>query len=140
MLTHETKTDLIKKAEHARHNSYAPYSHFSVGAALLCKNGNLYTGVNIENSSFGATLCAERSAFASAISAGEREFLAVAVVGGIQNIEADKPCPPCGICRQFMSELCGEDFLILLSDGDGITEYTLAQMLPHSFGNENLNL
>ena len=112
---------------------YWSYSGFSVGAALLCKNGNIYKGVNIENSSFGAGICAERSAFCTAISAGEKDFEAIAVAGGKSFGKITDYCPPCGICRQFMTEFCGGDFKIILSDGKNIKEYDLSFLAPFGF-------
>jgi cytidine deaminase len=94
--------DLILEAKKARKMSYAPYSHFKVGAALLTKEGKLYHGCNIENSSYSPTNCAERTAFFKAVSEGEREFEKIAIVGGIEGTEADELCAPCGVCRQVM--------------------------------------
>ncbi len=125
------KDELIKSALKAMEKAYAPYSRFSVGAALLCKNGNIYTGFNIENSSYSATLCAERSAFVNALTNGERDFVGVAIVGS--DGKNEKPCPPCGVCRQFMTEFCNSDFKIYLQDGCTIKEFTLGKMLPYSF-------
>lgn len=117
--------------------AYAPYSNFFVGAALLCKNGNIYTGCNIENSSYSATVCAERVAFSNAISQGEKEFIAIAIVGGKDRI-INTFCSPCGICRQVMSEFCNKDFKILLYNGKEINEYCLNELFPLSFGRDNL--
>ena len=126
--------ELIQQALKARKNAYAPYSKFAVGAALLTKNGKIYLGCNIESASFSPTCCAERVAFFNAVSNSEREFSAIAVVGG--NI-ADKklnPCSPCGVCRQVMSEFCSPDFKIILSDGEeNIKVYNLGELLPLSF-------
>lgn len=129
------KKELIKRAFSVTENSYAPYSKFTVGASLLCKSGKIYDGCNAENASFGATICAERSAFAAAISNGEREFEAIAIVGKKQGAEMDF-CLPCGICRQFMTEFCDKDFIIYLSDGTKIKEYTLGELIPLSFNLE----
>lgn len=133
-----TKNNLIKLATEACANSYSPYSAFCVGAALLCRDGQIFTGCNIENQSFGATNCAERSAFFAAISNGVSDFSAIAIVGYKKdNANNFDFCMPCGICRQVMSEFCNKDFLILLSDHKGnIKEYTLGELLPSSF---NLN-
>ncbi len=117
-------TIAIKAAEHA----YAPYSGFAVGAALICKNGKIYTGCNIENSSFSATVCAERTALFKALSEGEREFETMAVVGG-KNGDFSKECMPCGTCRQVMSEFCGKDFNVITVKG----EYDLNALLPGEF-------
>ena len=125
--------DLINKAIEAREMAYAPYSEFSVGAALLCKDGTVYTGCNIENSSFGATNCAERTAIFKAVSEGAGDFEAIAIVGAKQG-EPLIFCPPCGICRQVMTEFCDLDsFIVVLSDGREEKIYTLREMLPHSF-------
>ena len=123
---------LLELAERAREKSYAPYSHFAVGAALLCDSGRVYTGCNIENASYSATVCAERTALFGAVSAGERYFTALAVVGGPKN-EKGKFCPPCGVCRQVLSEFCSEDFPIVLKTASGYTVYTLGELLPLSF-------
>ena len=129
--------DLMRMAEEARLGAYAPYSDFLVGAALLTKSGKVYTGCNIENASFGATNCAERTAIFKAISEGERQFSAIAVVGGKRQ---DPPafCAPCGICRQVMAEFCDSDFRILLGNSDKLEAYTLAAILPLSFGRDDL--
>ena len=122
------KQKLIDLAMEQTNNSYAPYSSFCVGAALLSESGKIYTGCNIENASFGETICAERVAFTSAISEGEREFKAIAIVSKDKN-----PCFPCGSCRQFMSEFCKKDFKIYLKDEDTIKEYSFENLFPHSF-------
>lgn len=125
------KNELVKRAFSAMQNAYAPYSQFAVGASLLCRNGKIYDGCNVENTSFGATICAERSAFSSAVSNGEREFDAIAIVSKNKNF-----CPPCGICRQFMTEFCDKDFKIYLSNGTDIREYTFGELMPLSFNME----
>ena len=132
--------ELINKAREAMNLSYAPYSHFTVGAALLCADGSIYQGVNIENASYGASNCAERTAFFKAVSEGKRKFTAIAICGGPDKNDTDF-CPPCGICRQVMREFCGSDFRIILAADHGkqIKEYTLSQLLPESFGPDNLN-
>lgn len=125
--------ELVEIAIEARERAYAPYSEFYVGAALLCKDGSVYTGCNIENSSFGATNCAERTAFFKAVSEGAGDFVAIAIVGAKQGEELDY-CPPCGICRQVMSEFCDLDkFDVVLSNGYVEKVYKLKEMLPHSF-------
>ncbi len=128
---------LFTLAQQARTRAYAPYSHFTVGAALLAESGEIYCGCNIENASFGATNCAERTAFFKAVEAGERRFSAIAIAGGKQG-EPDVFCPPCGMCRQVMGEFCGSDFIILLGDGQEIKRYTLGQLLPLAFSSENM--
>ena len=127
------KKRLVEMAIQAREKAYAPFSHFCVGAALLTSDGEIFTGVNIENSSYGATICAERSAFAAAISTGRRDFKAIAVVGAPESEIIDELCYPCGICRQFMREFCSEDFEIILFDGKNIVMRTLGEILPHGF-------
>jgi len=127
-----TNQALIDSAREALKNSYSPYSEFKVGAALLCSDGSVYSGCNIENSSYSATVCAERTAFFKAISEGKRDFSAIAIVGG-KNGDYSSPCTPCGVCLQVMSEFCGDGFKILLQNGDGITELTLKELLPNSF-------
>ena len=129
----EMQNLLIKKATEARARSYAPYSDFSVGAALLCADGSIYTGANIENSSFTPTICAERVAFFSAIHDGHREFNAIAIVGGKSGMDADKHCPPCGVCRQVMSEFCKGDFQIILGSEEESFILTLDDLMPHRF-------
>ena len=123
---------LVEKAIEVLKNSYSPYSNFKVSAALLCKNGDVYTGVNVENASFSATSCAERSAFYSAISNGNKTFEKIAIIGG-KNGEITDFCLPCGVCRQVMSEFCEKDFEIILYNGKEIKKYTLDELLPNSF-------
>ena len=122
---------LIEAARDARKKSYSPYSRHSVGAALLAKSGKVYTGCNIENATFTTTICAERTAFAKAISEGELEFEAIAVVGGVEDDRSG--CYPCGVCRQFMSEFCSDDFKLYFADGDNTVEYRFDEILPHRF-------
>lgn len=124
--------ELIEFAKQALKNSYSPYSKFKVGAALLCENGEVYTGTNIENSSFSATNCAERTAFFSAVSKGVRGFKKIAVIGG-KNGEISDYCPPCGVCRQVMAEFCKKDFEIVLFNGQQVKKYSLEEILPISF-------
>ncbi len=132
------KKELVEIACRARENAYSPYSGFCVGAALLCTDGRVYEGANIENLSYGATNCAERTALFKAVYDGERSFRAIAIVGSKHGDEITKLCAPCGICRQVMSEFCKPDFEILLFDGSEIKTYTLASMLPESFDKSNL--
>ena len=124
---------LIQKAEEARARNYAPYSKFSVGAALLCADGSIYTGANIENASFTPTVCAERVAFFSAIHDGHRDFVAIAIVGGTKDGNAEKLCPPCGVCRQVMSEFCRGDFEIILAGKKESLVLTLDDLMPLRF-------
>lgn len=136
------KRDLVRKAMEVREKAYAPYSKFKVGAALLCGSGQIYTGCNVENASYGAGICAERGAAMQAVSKGERQFDAIAIVGFYDGLETTDRgfAYPCGICRQFLREFClPEDFVILVarSEDDWI-ESTLATLLPESFGPESL--
>lgn len=125
--------DLISQALNMLEFSYVPYSHFHVGAALLAKNGTVYTGCNIENASYGATNCAERTAIFKAVSEGVKEFEAIVIVGGAEGKVTDY-CPPCGICRQVMREFCSQDFKIILAKSPtDYKVYTLADLLPESF-------
>ena len=132
------KKALINQAIAMTTRSYAPYSKFHVGAALLGKDGKVYTGCNVENAAYGPSNCAERTAVFKAVSEGCREFEAIAIVGGLED-ENGKPaikdfCPPCGVCRQVLAEFCDKDFKILLANGAGeIKEFTLGQLLPESF-------
>ena len=128
-----THDALIQKAKEARAHSYAPYSRFAVGAALLCADGSIYTGANIENASFTPTVCAERVAFFSAIHDGHRDFVAIAIVGGAKDGDADQSCPPCGVCRQVMSEFCKGDFEIILAGEKEPLVLTLDELMPLRF-------
>jgi cytidine deaminase len=120
---------LTKAAEQAKEKAYAPYSHFSVGAALLADNGRIYSGANVEIASFGATICAERAAIAAAVTDGARRILAVAVSGN-----TPEPLTPCGICRQTLVEFAGPDTPVWCGNGQGeYREHTLGGLLPHAF-------
>ena len=126
--------ELIKKAKEARECAYAPYSNFLVGAALLTDSGRIYSGCNIESSSYTPTNCAERTAFFKAVSEGERSFAAIAVVGAKRGANDYGICPPCGVCRQVMSEFCDEDFKIILADSESNYKvYSLSELLPLGF-------
>lgn len=118
---------LLEKAMEAMNKAYVKYSNFKVGAALLAKSGNIYTGCNIENASYSATICAERVAFTKAISEGEKEFLAIAIVSSSGDYTY-----PCGICRQFMAEF-GLNLKLIFSNGKDIREHTLEELLPYAF-------
>ena len=135
------REELVKKAMEARVNAYAPYSHFKVGAALLTKEGKVYTGCNIENAAYTPGNCAERTAFFKAVSQGEREFSAIAIVGGAQDSEELELCAPCGVCRQVMMEFCDYDkFEIILRETHGeLKVYKLREILPMAFGPGNLD-
>lgn len=131
-----TKEELIMLAKEAMSHAYAPYSGFTVGAALLAKDGRVYQGCNIENASYSPTNCAERTAVFKAVYDGVRDFEAIAVVGG-QNGAITGYCPPCGVCRQVLREFCRDDFKIYLGGPHGtILEKTLAELLPLSFSLE----
>ncbi len=133
-----TARDLLAAAETARQNAYVPYSRFAVGAALLCADGSVVSGCNVENAAYPLTNCAERTAIFAAVAAGKRDFSALAIVGGTAGKPADTFCPPCGACRQVLREFCGNDFPVYLKDGDKIVCRTLSQLLPDSFGPETL--
>ena len=131
-----THDELVKKAYEAQGFSYSPYSGFQVGAALLTKSGKVYTGCNIENAAFSPTNCAERTALFKAVSEGEREFCAIAIVGNKKDapMEEWEFCTPCGVCRQVMLEFVDpQTFEILLGKGNEIRKFTLSQLLPESF-------
>ncbi|MCL2827617.1 MAG: cytidine deaminase [Oscillospiraceae bacterium] len=127
---------LVKAAIAARENSYSPYSKFMVGAALLAKNGTIYRGANIENAGYSPTICAERSAFVTAATDGERAFDAIAVAGWGKDDLDPAGAFPCGVCRQFMMEFCDPaTFLIIVAKSeDDYTAYGLEELLPHGFG------
>lgn len=130
---------LIKDAMEARNNSYSPYSKYCVGAALFGTDRKVYTGCNIENASFGVTNCAERTAFFKAVSTGERDFAAIAIVGGPADFKVDTVFSeyafPCGVCRQVMQEFCKPDFIIIVAKSiEDYKVFTLEELLPHGFG------
>lgn len=131
--------ELIKQAFLARQKAYTPYSNFSVGAALLATNGQIYQGCNIENASYTPTNCAERTAFFKAVSEGVTSFEAIAVVGGKVGEVVDY-CAPCGVCRQVMMEFCNPSTfkVILAKSEEEYKEYTLEQILPLGFGPNNI--
>lgn len=137
-MTNEIIKSLIDSAIAAKSKSYSPYSDFKVGAALLTKNGKVYTGANIESVSFTPTICAERVAFFTAVHNGEKEFSAIAVVGSKANEDISSFCPPCGVCRQVMAEFCDSDFTVILYDGKTAKTYTLGELMPASFDKNNL--
>ena len=127
-----TPEKLTKLAKEAMMKAYAPYSGFKVGAALLCADGTVYQGCNIENAAYGPTNCAERTAIFKAVYDGHRDFTAIAVCGGKDGIITGL-FPPCGVCRQVMREFCDVDFTVHLVKVDGYDTYTLEQLLPCSF-------
>lgn len=125
---------LINKAIEAQRFSYSPYSKFSVGAALITKTNKIFTGCNIESSSFGATICAERTAIFKALSEGENNFKSIAIVGSFRGKNIEKFCFPCGICRQVLSEFCDkENFSIILFDGNNYKIIKLNDLMPFGF-------
>lgn len=131
-MTDKTLFDIAKEATAL---SYSPYSSFCVGAALLCKNGNVYKGTNIENASFSATVCAERTALFSALLNGEKDFVAIAVAA--KNSDGIfTSAPPCGVCRQVLAEFCREDFKIIFGTDDNLVHASLKELLPCSFSVE----
>lgn len=121
---------LYAEALDARERAYAPYSGISVGAALLCGSGKIYTGANIENAAYSPSVCAERVAIFAAISAGEREFLKIAIAGGKAGEAPEASFPPCGVCRQVMAEFCKGDFRVIFERG---AEIKFASLLPYGF-------
>ncbi|MDI6850874.1 MAG: cytidine deaminase [bacterium] len=123
--------ELVKRAEEALGNSYAPYSGYSVAAALLCKDGSVYTGVNVENASYGLTICAERVAIFKAVSEGKRDFVAIAIVSN----DPERPPYPCGACRQVMVEF-SKEMLVVVKTKDGLVSIGVDKLLPYSFNFE----
>ena len=133
------RAELIQAALNAQKNSYAPYSKFNVGAAVLCDSGKIYTGTNVENASYPAGLCAERTAIFHAIAEGEKQICAIAIVGGL-NFTANDYCAPCGMCRQVMREFAvPKKFLIIMAKSPtDYVEKTLEELLPMSFASDSL--
>lgn len=140
MIIEENKeiiTEMIEKATEQLKYSYAPYSDFKVGAALLTESGKIFTGCNIENAAYSPTNCAERTAFFKAVSEGEKSFKAICIVGGKLGKPTDYVAP-CGVCRQVMMEFCNpETFEVILAiDKENYKVYTLKELLPLGFGPE----
>ena len=133
------RAELIQRALDVQKNSYAAYSNFNVAAAVLCSSGKIYTGVNVEDASYRAGICAERNAIFHAIAEGERQILAVAIVGGPNGVVTDY-CPPCGVCRQAMREFTNPKNLLIImaKTPNDYVEKTLEELLPMSFGPDNL--
>ena len=130
--------ELCKEAIDAMKNAYAPYSGYKVGAALLTEKGKLFAGCNIENAAYTPTVCAERVALFNAISSGERNFTAIAVAGGKDEVISGA-FPPCGVCRQVMAEFCAPDFTVLVVTGeDSYKKYTLNELFPQAFTPKNI--
>lgn len=141
IMTEDQIKELIKIAVAARKNSYSPYSHYQVGAALLATDGQVFPGCNIENAAYTPTNCAERTAFFKAVSVGVRDFTAIAIVGSPEGDEITQSSYPCGVCRQVMMEFCNpEVFQVIVARS--LEEYeirTLKDFLPEGFGPANLN-
>ncbi len=149
-----TDFELIKLALEAREMAYTPYSHHKVGAALLCKDGTVFKGCNVENAGYTPTNCAERTAVFKAVSEGYTEFEAIAVVGGMDNLKDLPVCAPCGVCRQVLNEFCEPDtFKVILAAVNNIEDLTnispedmqivtksLKELLPLGFGPKNLDI
>ena len=133
-----TDKELLQIAIEAREFAYAPYSNHRVGAALLGKSGKIYTGCNVENAGYTPTNCAERTAIFKAVSEGERDFTAIAVVGGLGD-KLSEVCAPCGVCRQVLAEFCDKDMRVIMGTPEKITVSTLGELLPLSFGKSDLN-
>ncbi len=130
---------LTRAALQAREHAYAPYSCFAVGAALLCDDGSIYCGCNVENASYGATNCAERTAIYKAVSEGKTDFAAIAIAGGLKEQAPEDYVYPCGICRQVLQEFCEADFQVYLVKGvDDYQVSTLAALLPNGFGGASI--
>ena len=133
------REELIRLAFEAREKAYTPYSHFKVGAALLAKSGKIYTGCNIENAGYTPTNCAERTALFKAVSEGERQFDAIAIVGSMEGKTNEIVTGPCGVCRQALYEFGGDDLLVIMAKSkEDYIERTLGELLPFGFGPANL--
>ena len=133
------REELIQLAFEAREKAYTPYSHFKVGAALLAKSGKIYTGCNIENAGYTPTNCAERTALFKAVSEGERQFDAIAIVGSMEGKTNEIVTGPCGVCRQALYEFGGDDLLVIMAKSkEDYIERTLGELLPFGFGPANL--
>lgn len=132
---------LIRAAFAARRFAYTPYSHFKVGAALLARNGQVFTGCNIESASYSPTNCAERTALFKAVSEGVTEFSAIAIVGSREGEVNRIVTSPCGVCRQALFEFCGPDLTVIMARSEeDYLETTLGELLPYGFGPKNLEL
>ncbi len=130
--------ELLEKAQAARQAAYAPYSDFTVGAALLAKDGRVFLGCNVENAAYSVTCCAERVALFKAISEGVRDFAAIAIVGGKSDAAPTTPCYPCGVCRQALYEFCDSTLAVCTVEGSTPKATTLGALLPNSFNKNNL--
>ena len=123
-----TDRELISLAKKASYNAYVPYSHFSVGAALQCADGSVFTGCNVENAALGSTICAERTACVKAVSEGKRKFVRIAIYADSQNWPT-----PCGACRQFLAEFAPDIEILCSKAGDRYVSYKLSELLPYTF-------
>lgn len=132
--------ELMKAALAARAAAYAPYSHFTVGAALLGDDGCIYTGCNIENAAYSPSNCAERTAFFKAVSEGRRDFRAIAVAGAPESVTPESGVTPCGVCRQVMAEFCDPDkFDVIIGRSElDFRVYKLGELLPNAFSGDSL--
>ncbi len=128
---------LMTLANEMRTFSHVPYSHYRVGAVLVGKSGKEYTGCNLENAAYSPSICAERTAFAKAVSEGEKEFECIAIVGGREG-EISPDCSPCGVCRQVMAEFCDADFKVILGTPDNFKVYKFSDILPLTFTSKEL--
>ncbi|MGE5577539.1 MAG: cytidine deaminase [Syntrophothermus sp.] len=133
-LTDEQARRLVEIAKQARQRAYVPYSHFPVGAALLTRSGKVYTGCNVENASYSPTICAERTAVVKAVSEGDREIFAIAVVA-----DTDGPCSPCGVCRQVITEFGKEIRVVMANLAGQMSVKTIGELLPATFDAEQLH-
>lgn len=143
MIDINKEKELVKLAIKASEGSYSPYSHFKVGAAILCDDGEIYTGSNIENASYGAAICAERTAATQAAHKKSRKFVAVAVFGSFEGATKDELqyAFPCGICRQFLNEFAADDMVMLIAKSeDDYIKKPFSEILPNSFGPKDLNM
>lgn len=132
------KDQLCEMAIKAMDNAYVPYSGYRVGAALLCEDGTVYTGCNIENAAYSPSNCAERTAIFKAVSEGKRKFTEIAVCGGKDGVLEEDLFPPCGVCRQVLREFCDDDFKIHMIYKSGVKTIALSEILPYSFGPDRL--
>ena len=134
-----TEKQLCDMAVAMLERAYVPYSHFPVGAALLCKDGTVFTGCNVENAAYGATICAERTAMVKAVSEGERDFAAIAIAGGPEGGALLPVCAPCGVCRQALFEFGGPELNVIMAKSpDDFIERSMDELLPFGFGPSNV--
>lgn len=129
---------LLERAISVQPNAYAPYSNFKVGASILCENGDVFDGVNIENASYSVTCCAERVALFKAISSGNNKFKAIAVVGGKNGEKLLPKCVPCGVCLQALSEFVSGDFIVVTGDKNNFTTFKFSELFTEIFQKNSL--